>query len=44
MGFILDLQDLPRASSADGGAVASISTDSWFLCQSDASNFMCITT
>ncbi|MFI6393144.1 hypothetical protein ACIBHY_39490 [Nonomuraea sp. NPDC050547] len=45
MAFVLNLQDLSRSgASADGDAVLSISTNSYFNCQSSASQFLCITT
>ena len=45
MAFILDLQNTERAAGTDASeGAASVSTDSWFLCQSDASNVLCITT
>lgn len=43
MGYVLNLQDMSR-SAADGDAALSISTDSWFACQSSNSQFLCITT
>ncbi|MEU4836226.1 hypothetical protein [Streptosporangium sp. NPDC023615] len=43
MGFVLNLQEISR-SGGDDNAALSISTNSWFACQSSASQFMCITT
>ncbi|MEU6717419.1 hypothetical protein ABZ897_38640 [Nonomuraea sp. NPDC046802] len=44
MGYVLNLQDMSRTAAADGDAALSISTDSWFNCQSTNSQFLCITT
>ncbi|GAA3122960.1 hypothetical protein AB0K18_34005 [Nonomuraea sp. NPDC049421] len=45
MGYVLNLQEMTRnGAPADDEAALSISTNSWFACQSSASQIFCITT
>ncbi|SDQ36621.1 hypothetical protein [Thermostaphylospora chromogena] len=43
MGYVLNLQGTARSADADGNGALSISTNSWFYCQSSASQILCIT-
>ncbi|MEV7801698.1 hypothetical protein AB0O28_01975 [Microbispora sp. NPDC088329] len=44
MGFVLNLQEISRSASGNGEGARTVSTNSWFNCQSTASQVFCITT
>lgn len=44
MGYVLNLQTTSRSADREDNGALSLSTNSWFFCQSTASQFLCIPT